>query len=634
MLGEGFTSGTATDYGTAGATFGAVPACDAIPVDLVAGGRQITEPRLDRSGLLLAYVESDGDGSRFVVVDLESAGSSARRMEPDPAPVPGRGLGGGAFCWTPDGTALVYAAGDGGVWRADLDREGAECVWSGTGAQAPAVSPDGDLVAFMVDQAAIVVVPLAGGEARVVSGSAGPDFAFDPVFAPGGGAVTFQGWSIPDMPWDGAARFTGALDQDAPALVERRHGVAVQQPGHLADGTPVDVCDASGWLNVYVGQQPVVAEPFEHAAPTWGPGQRTWAASPDGRSLVFARNEAGFGRLVVADIASGATAAIGRAVHGQLSWSGDRIAALRTGARTPTEIVVYERDGDTEWSRRRIDTVADARWAEHDGSLVEPELVEVTGDDGVVLYARRYDSPVSDGRLLVWVHGGPTSQWDVSFNAGVAFWVSRGWDVLLVDPRGSSGHGRAYQQALRGQWGVLDVDDTASLIRHSHAAGRSQPSRTMVMGGSSGGLTVLAVLGRHAGLVAGGVALYPVSDIHDLNERSHRFEAHYQFSLVGPDDTAEDRARYWAQSPQSYAEHIAGPLLVLHGTEDPVVPVDQSIAVAERIRAAGGHVELHLLDGEGHGFRQPGSKEVEYRLVESFLDRVSLDRVVPPSPGE
>lgn len=614
-----------------------MPAPRPIPVDLVTGGRQLTEPRLDAPGRRLAYVESDGDGTRFVLVEFgygEAAEPTTRRVAPEPAPVPGRGLGGGTFCWLPDGAGLVYAAVDGGIWRVSLDGGAAQSVWSGTGAQAPAVSPDGTHVAFMVDQAEIVVAALDGDAGRTVSGPTGPDFAFDPVFGADGATVTFQGWSVPDMAWDGAARFVAPVDGATPPVGERSDGAAVQQPGFLADGTPVGVSDASGWLNVRVGDRPLVAEPFEHAGPTWGPGQRTWAASPAGDRVVFARNEAGFGRLVVAEVASGGTTEIGRAVHGQLSWSGGRIAALRTGARTPTEVVVYESGDAGHWTRRRIDVAPDPGWAAHGGLLVEPQLIEVRSGDGVVLHGRRYCSPVSAGRLLVWVHGGPTSQWDVSFNPGAAFWVSRGWDVLLVDPRGSTGHGRAYQQALRGQWGVLDVADTATVIGQSHADGRSEPSRTMLMGGSSGGLTVLGILGgigdherRHADLVAGGVALYPVSDIHELNERSQRFEAHYQFSLVGPDDTAADLARYRERSPQSYADRIAGPLLVLHGADDPVVPADQSVALAQRIRAGGGHVELHLLEEEGHGFRRPASKRVEYRLVGEFLDRI-----VPPAP--
>src|SRR5690606_15060992 len=139
------------------ATFGPVTALRPIPFELVAAGRQLTEPRVDATGRWLAYVESDTDGSRFVIVDLDGE-ATTRRVAPDPAPLPGRGMGGGSFCWVPGAAAIVYAAAD-GVWVCSLADETLRCVWPGEAAQAPAVSPDGRHVAFMVDQRQIVVAP-------------------------------------------------------------------------------------------------------------------------------------------------------------------------------------------------------------------------------------------------------------------------------------------------------------------------------------------------------------------------------------------------------------------------------------------------------------------------------------------
>ena len=108
--------------------------------------------------------------------------------------------------------------------------------------------------------------------------------------------------------------------------------------------------DDSGWLNVWLGDEPLVDEPFEHAGPTWGTGQRSYALSPDGSRLAFTRNEAGFGRLCVVDTRTRDVNEVARGVHGQLTWVGDRLCALRTGARTPTQIVTYD---TSTWARSR-----------------------------------------------------------------------------------------------------------------------------------------------------------------------------------------------------------------------------------------------------------------------------------------
>ena len=83
--------------------------------------------------------------------------------------------------------------------------------------------------------------------------------------------------------------------------------------------------------------------------------------------------------------------------------------------------------------------------------------------------ARLYRADAPTDRLLCWLHGGPTDQWQVTFMPRIAFWRSQGWNVLVPDHRGSTGHGRAYQQALRGRWGELDVSDTIDAITHAHA---------------------------------------------------------------------------------------------------------------------------------------------------------------------
>ena len=601
-----------------------------VPSSLLRSGRDLTEPRPSPDGRRVAFAQRWRGAASISCVDLDGGPEQVLSVGFDPAP--GRGLGGGCFAWLSP-SALVACGADGELWLQD-GATTARVTDLGRTVRAPAVAAgavvtDGDglggrspVVVVAVDEAEIHLVDLATGDARRLDDGR-HEFCFDPALSPDGTTASWQGWSPPDMPWDGAWRVdvdlaTGAIDAWRP------DDGAVQQPRFAPDGTPAHVHDGSGWLNVHVGDRAPLPEAFEHAGPTWGMGARSWAIDAAGDRLALARNEGGFGSLVVVDLATGAAEAVGRGVHGQLSWVGDVIVALRSGARTPTQVVAQPVGGGP---RRSLALSHAAPWPLDE--LPEPATIEVPSSvDGLTLHARRYAA--GRGRLLAMVHGGPTDQWEVDWRPRITTWWSRGWDVLVVDPRGTTGHGRSYQRALHGRWGRADVDDTADLIAHAHRAGWATPATTALLGGSSGGLTVLGVLADHPGLVAGGVASYPVSDLRALAEATHRFEAHYTDTLVAPDDGSEASAdRFRALSPISRATSITAPLLVFHGSDDPVVPLAQSEALVDAIEAGGGSVELVVYDGEGHGFRDPDHVADEHERTEAFLERLVTAGAAP-----
>ena len=586
-----------------------------IPVELVLSGRDLTEPKLSADGRRVAFVERWGSASAILVVDI------AGDMDvPEPAqaltfgidPAPGRGMGGGCYAWLTDSTGVVYGAVDGELWCArGLGLR--QMTAHGRSARAPWVC--GRFVVYVLDEAEVWLTDLESGDDRRLDDGR-HEFCFDPSVSPDSTMVSWQGWSPPAMPWDGAERVDcrqplGAADLSA----WRPAGGAVQQPRFAPDGTPTCVHDGSGWLNVHLGDRAVGAE-GEHAGPTWGMGQHSFVVRSDGACIV-AHNRAGFGALSIID-ASGAvrdlaTDVVG--VYGQLSMFGDRLVALRSGPTTPPEIVLVDLAVPARPGRVVAASGASA-W--RDVVLAEPEAITVE-HDGVVLHARRYAA--GEGRMLCWVHGGPTDQWQVDFRPRVAYWCSRGWDVLVVDPRGTTGHGRHYQQALNGEWGRLEVDDTAALIRRAHAQGWAAPPTTVAIGASSGGLTVLGLLADHGDLVAGAVASYPVSDLAALADATHRFEAHYTDTLVGMRGEPGLEDRFRSLSPVNRADRISGPLLLFHGTDDQVVPAAHSVTLAGRIRSSGGDVELVVYEGEGHGFRDGTNQRDEYARTELFLRR-------------
>ncbi len=574
------------------------------------GGRDLTEPRLLPGADALAYVRSAAGEAVLVVHHFD--GTPDTELATAPSIRAGRGLGGGAWWPTPDGRALVYVGADGNVWRQSLSGTDAEQLTNhgpDRAASGVHVAPNGESAVYVIDQAEVWRVAFAGGGAeRLDSGDA--DFCLDP-WAGADGSVRWMAWDRPAMPWD-CSRTVVRLS-DGSQLEETGSG-AIQQARLLPDGDITSVRDDTGWLNVWRGARPVIEEAREHAGPTWGAGQTSYVWSPDGARLAFTRNERGFGRLCVLRPSTGEVVEVARGVHGQLSWVGDRLAALRTGAVTPTQVVVYD---TAQWARTTIAVAPVGEWARNE--LVEPTLVEIDTPSGAV-HARLYTADEHDGRLIVWLHGGPTDQWQVTFMPRLAYWCSRGWNILLPDHRGSTGHGREYQQALRGRWGELDVADTIAAAHAAHARGWGEPGRTVVIGGSAGGFTALGAVALEPQLFAAAVLLYPVTDLLDLAERSHRFERHYTDSLVGPLPGHEEL--YRIRSPVWHTDRLAHvPLLLLHGDADPVVPVEQSRVLAERTNAVGGRVELHVYEGEGHGFRQLANQLDEYRRIADFLAR-------------
>lgn len=240
--------------------------------------------------------------------------------------------------------------------------------------------------------------------------------------------------------------------------------------------------------------------------------------------------------------------------------------------------------------------------------ISEAEFISCLSRDGQRIYGLFYPpaqgaycaSYVSKGEkppLMVLVHGGPTAQAQRSFSFKIHYWTSRGFAVLDVNYRGSTGFGRDYQEALNGQWGILDVQDCCDMVHYVQELGRVDPQKTVIRGSSAGGLTVLSAL-AHSALFVGGTVLYGVTDLRALMQETHRFEAHYLERLIAPYPEGEEI--YKARSPVSWSEKITCPVFFFHGGKDKVVPREHAYALYKKLPQA----FFHLYPEEGHGFRR------------------------------
>jgi dipeptidyl aminopeptidase/acylaminoacyl peptidase len=467
--------------------------------------------------------------------------------------------------------------------------------------------------------------PATGGAAAVVNeivrvaadGSAdvlvsGPDFVSDPRTAPDGSLAWLQ-WNHPDMPWDAAQLIVRAPD-GSETVVAGGAGESVVQPVWGADGTLWFLCDRTDVWSLYrwqagKGAELVLDVGSDIAGPQWAFGQSRYALLGDGR-VVLAYGRDGADRLAVLGAGNAPREfdlpyAAFRAVAAQ----GGAIVCVAGGPASEPVVLRVEVDGgSTELLRPARDLGLDPAWFSAPEHLTFP-----TPDDGTgiaVAHARVYRPANPDARgpegglppLLVLVHGGPTSAASPVLNLEVQYWTSRGFCVADVDYRGSTGYGRRFRDALQGRWGVADLDDVVACARFLADAGRVDPDRMAIRGGSAGGYTTLAALTMRPGVFTAGASHYGVADLAALAAETHKFESRYLDGLVAP--WPEGAEVYAERSPINHVDALDTPLAVFQGDEDEVVPPEQAEIIVAALKAKGVPYVYLLFAGEQHGFRK------------------------------
>ncbi len=598
-----------------------------------AGGRSVADPRISPDGTRVAFVSGVDGKADIALVSLEGQSSDdggASECEQWLPCVPRvrsvSASGGGIISWLPTGEGIVYVGDDSRIHLLDLNNYSTRALTEElTSISTIEVSPGGDFVSYVVDVQDLFVVSTEPGRTQSVRVSSGADFVLDPSWSPDGKWLTWHEWDDPHMPWQASRIAVRRADASEPIIVVAggANDVGVQQPRFSPDGARLAfISDATGWSNLWCVDAPsfanarvVVDEQHEAAGPSWGPGQRSYCWLGDGMHIAYAVNVAGWGQLRQVNVDDGRVVReLENASYTGLSSVRDAIVGVATSPTVASHIA-YRR---VDQGRSRVLARGPVVGLERAGR--EPELVEWESKDGTIIHGRLYraDSPTeSPPPMLVWIHGGPTGQSAATLFARFGYFVQRGWSILVPDYRGSSGWGREFLQALDGRWGEVDVIDVVYGIRAAIDNGWADARRVVPFGSSAGGFTTLLLLADHPDLCAAGVAECPVSNLADFGSTTWRFEAHYLDSLVGQLPSAIDR--YRDRSPVTKAASITGPLLVLHGDGDIVVPVEHSAVLVNEVLRGGGIVDYHVYEGEGHGWRRSSTIIDELMRVEAFL---------------
>src|SRR4029079_14046323 len=184
-----------------------------------------------------------------------------------------------------------------------------------------------------------------------------------------------------------------------------------------------------------------------------------------------------------------------------------------------------------------------------------------------------------------------------------------------------AGYGRPYRDALKGQWGVVDVDDCVAAARFLVARGDVDPARLGIRGASSGGYTTLAALAFEPDVFAAGISHFGIADLELIHQDGHKFESHYDEGLIAP-WTPAGREVYRDRSPIHHLGRMRAPMLLFQGTDDKVVPPSQLDVMEEAFSERCLRYVASRFEGEGHGFRRLENLRATYQAELAFLARV------------
>ncbi|WP_247008032.1 S9 family peptidase [Halorientalis litorea] len=340
--------------------------------------------------------------------------------------------------------------------------------------------------------------------------------------------------------------------------------------------------------------------------------------------FAYSRNVDGYTELTVGEL-TGPTAyetvpapALPDGVAGGVSFEpdADAFAVSASGRTTNTNVYVTEfGDSDAEqWTRASTAGIPPETFR-------APELVHYESFDGREIpayFTLPADAPEGETPVVVDIHGGPESQRRPSFSGLTQYLLSRGYAVFEPNVRGSTGYGRAYTHLDDVEKRMDSVRDVRAGAEWLTAHPAVDPGRLVAWGGSYGGFMVLSALTEYPDLWAAGVDVVGIANFVTFLENTGSWRREHREAEYG--SLEEDRAFLESISPINSADSIAAPLFVLHGANDPRVPVGEAEQIAEEVAEQGVPVEKLIFEDEGHGLSKLANKIEAYTAVVEFLD--------------
>ena len=445
----------------------------------------------------------------------------------------------------------------------------------------------------------LLIAVATNGSGDSIEIATGADFYGSPVLSPNGKQLAWVQWNHPNMPWDDTTLMLADIIVTATAVdLENCRSIAggkdeaIVQPSWSPSGKLHYLSDRSDLWHLYKegDEQAVLAPEGEIGYPPWVHGLSRYDFLEDG-SVVFAQYKNGIDHL--------------NGFADQTNFQSVRTS----GSTTSFTSASWSSEASVYFNGKQILAPRDLQLAPE--FLSEPEILTfATGAEKEDIAYAIYFAPAHPDisgpsadkpPLIVLAHGGPTSAARSQLALPIRYWTSRGFAVVDVNYRGSSGFGRAYRKKLDGNWGIADVQDCVCVAQYLVDRGDVDPERLIIRGGSAGGFTVLSALAFYDTFTAG-ASMYGVADLEALANDTHKFESRYLDGLIGPWPQSADV--YKARSPINHVDGFDSPMIILQGSEDAIVPPNQSRMIVDALDKRGIPVTYIEFEGEQHGFRK------------------------------
>ena len=572
------------------------------------------------------------EGGREVIVEFRDSKQQDVFERPYSSATRVHEYGGGSYCVGSDAVYFVnrsdqninevmlatrklrqITTGDSNERFADLeiDSEG-ECLYVVRERHSENSEPVNDLVRIDVKSGAIQLV------------TEGHDFYAAPRLSPDNKRLAFICWDHPNMPFNGTQLMIMELPEDSQSSLEHAQTTlvcgssseSVLQPVWMSNNRLLFSSDRTDFWNLHIydetGIYCVVEDAAEYSSAQWSFGSRDYVPIDD-RFIVARRNAPEESELVMVDSVLNVVSPLCDKFSSFSSITSHQGKIVFIGGKETDYNVVAEFDPRTSSIQELKNQSAQSLPQEW---ISKPEKIVYPNKNDEVVYAYYYapnnpDFEAGDYErppLLVMSHGGPTGGTNADLSLRIQFYTSRGWAVLDVDYGGSTGYGRKYRERLNGTWGITDVVDCESGVRHLIGLDLIDPRKVAIVGGSAGGYTTLRAL-TTSSLFSAGASHYGVADVRMLINDTHKFESRYVDQLI-PENEID------ARSPSNYVDQFRCPVVFFQGDQDFVVPKSQARTMFDAIKSRGIFTALFIYEGEGHGFRK--SENIQTTIVAQY----------------